>query len=190
MNVKLIVGLGNPGQQYDKTRHNAGARFAEQLAAKAGVVLRSEIKFHGCYAQVTQGKNSYHLLIPTTFMNHSGRSVQACASFYKIPPEAILVAHDELDLPVGSVRLKMGGGHGGHNGLRDIVECLGLQTFLRLRIGIGHPGHKDHVLDYVLGRPSFLDENKIQESIENAMKILPLLCEGDISQAMQILHTK
>ena len=189
MNVKLIVGLGNPGDKYDKTRHNAGAWFAEAMAAKAGVVLRLDTKFHGRYAQVSEGNLSYHLLLPTTFMNHSGQAVQACAKFYKIPAQAILVVHDELDLPAGVVKLKMGGGHGGHNGLRDIMDHLNNEPFLRLRIGIGHPGHKNHVLDYVLGRPSSADEQVIQCGITSALKIVPLLCEGEIARAMQTLHT-
>lgn len=187
--IQLIVGLGNPGADYEKTRHNAGAWFVEELAHKFQVSLRPELKFKGLSGCFTNAGSQCRLLIPTTFMNLSGHAIQSIASFYKIPVEGILVAHDELDLPVGTIRLKQGGGHGGHNGLRDTIHQLASKEFHRLRIGINHPGHKDKVLDYVLGRPSKEDQHKITHAIASAIHVLPELLAGDMQKAMRELHS-
>jgi peptidyl-tRNA hydrolase, PTH1 family len=189
MSIKLIVGLGNPGPDYDQTRHNAGAWVVEAIAHDHNVELRPEQKFHGLCGKVSLQHSIVWLLLPKTFMNHSGQSVKALADFYKIQPDDILVAHDELDLPVGCARLKTGGGHGGHNGLRDITAHLGSANFHRLRIGISHPGDKNRVLDFVLGRPSKSDKIEIDQSIDAALQVLPLVVEGQISRAMTMLHT-
>ena len=149
----MVVGLGNPGSDYENTRHNAGALFVEALAREAGQTLRPEKKYHGLYARIQWQGLDLHLLNPSTFMNRSGQAVAALASFYRIAPEEILIAHDELDLPPGVVKCKKGGGHGGHNGLRDIIAKLGNNNgFHRLRLGIGHPGHSSQVTGFVLGR--------------------------------------
>lgn len=188
--IKLIVGLGNPGSDYRGTRHNAGADFVEALARECGATLQSEGKFFGLTARITLAGHDLRLLIPTTYMNRSGQSVAALASFYKIAPEDILIAHDELDIPAGQARFKQGGGHGGHNGLRDIVPALGNQkNFHRLRIGIGHPGHASKVTGYVLGRPSAEDRSRIDQSIDEAIAALPLLLDGDSTRAMTRLHS-
>ncbi len=188
--VKLIVGLGNPGSEYRGTRHNAGADFVEELARTNDVSLRAESRFFGLAGQVTLSGHDLRLLIPTTFMNRSGKAVAALATFYKIAPEQILVAHDELDIPPGSARFKRGGGHGGHNGLRDIVPALGNNNdFYRLRIGIGHPGHASRVSGYVLSAPSTDDRSRIDASISEAISALPLLLDGDQTKAMTRLHS-
>jgi len=188
--IRLIAGLGNPGREYRGTRHNAGADFVEALASHCGVSLQAEPRFHGQTARVTLCGHDLRLLIPTTFMNRSGAAVAAMAGFYKIPTEQILVAHDELDIPPGCARFKRGGGHGGHNGLRDIVPALGnQQDFHRLRIGIGHPGHASRVTGYVLGAPSAADRERIDASIQEAIAALPLLLEGDTTKAMTRLHS-
>jgi len=188
--IKLIAGLGNPGAEYRGTRHNAGADFVEQLARESGVDLRADSKFFGLAGQITLAGHELRLLIPTTFMNRSGKAVAAIAAFYKIPPEEILIAHDELDLPAGSARFKRGGGHGGHNGLRDIIPALGNnREFQRLRIGIGHPGHASRVTGYVLGAPGPADRQRIDECIAEAIRALPLLLDGDEVKAMTKLHS-
>ena len=188
--VALIVGLGNPGPQYEETRHNAGFWFVEQIARQHGEQFRLENKFHGDIAKVTIGANNVWLLKPNTFMNRSGQSVAALARFYKIPLENILVVHDELDLSPGTARLKRGGGHGGHNGLRDIVAQMGGKEFIRLRIGIGHPGNSKQVSNYVLSRASADDQRLIEESIGDALKVLPQVVSGEFQKAMNELHTK
>lgn len=188
--IKLIVGLGNPGAEYEKTRHNAGAWFVEALAQKAKTNLSSNKKFHGLYSSTTLDGQESHLLIPTTFMNLSGQAVQAVANFYKISPEQVLVAHDEIDLPVGDIRLKFDGGHGGHNGLRDIISHLGTNKFHRLRIGVGHPGNSKLVHDYVLHPPKKPEKELIENAIQDSEKILPLLLSGEFQKAMMALHTK
>lgn len=188
--IKLIVGLGNPGPQYQDTRHNAGAWFVEQLLQDHNLPLRNEKKFKGDIVKANLNGHEVLLLLPSTFMNLSGESILAVAHFYKIPPEAILVAHDELDLPVGEVRLKESGGHGGHNGLRSTMACLNSKNFLRLRIGIGHPGDSRQVSDYVLRRPSKQDQQLIEESIWRTERCLPDILSGKIQQAMTTLHTK
>jgi peptidyl-tRNA hydrolase, PTH1 family len=188
--IKLIVGLGNPGNDYRGTRHNAGADFVEALARACGASLQSEGKFFGLTSRITLAGHDLRLLIPTTFMNRSGQAVAAMATFYKIAPQEILVAHDELDIPAGQARFKLGGGHGGHNGLRDIVPALGnQQDFHRLRIGIGHPGHASKVTGYVLGRPGAADRERIDQSIDEAIAALPLLLAGDSTRAMTRLHS-
>jgi PTH1 family peptidyl-tRNA hydrolase len=188
--IKLIVGLGNPGTEYRGTRHNAGADFVEELARQNGDSLQADSKFYGLAGQVTLAGHALRLLIPTTFMNRSGQAVAAMATFYKIAPEEILVAHDELDISPGTARFKRGGGHGGHNGLRDIIPALGnSRDFYRLRIGIGHPGHASKVSGYVLSKPSSEDRNRIDACIEEAIAALPLLLAGDDTKAMTRLHS-
>ena len=188
--IKLIVGLGNPGSEYRGTRHNAGADFVEELARQCGASLQPDSKFYGMTGRVTLSGHDVRLLIPTTFMNRSGQAVAAMATFYKIDPENILVAHDELDIPPGTARFKRGGGHGGHNGLRDIVPALANnKDFCRLRIGIGHPGHASRVTGYVLGAPTQVDRTRIDACIDEAIASLPLLLEGDDTKAMTRLHS-
>ena len=188
--IKLIVGLGNPGTEYRGTRHNAGAEFVEALAQQCGTTLQSEAKFFGLTGRATVSGHDVRLLIPTTFMNRSGQAVASMATFFKVAPEAILIAHDELDIPAGTARFKQGGGHGGHNGLRDIVPSLGnSKAFFRLRIGIGHPGHASKVSGYVLSRPSRDDRTRIDASIDEAIASLPLLLDGDSTKAMTRLHS-
>jgi PTH1 family peptidyl-tRNA hydrolase len=188
--IRLIVGLGNPGSEYRGTRHNAGADFVAALARQCGASLRADAKFQGLVGRICLCGHDLRLLIPTTFMNRSGRAVAAVASFYRISPEEILVAHDELDIPPGSARFKRGGGHGGHNGLRDIVPALGNnRDFYRLRIGIGHPGHASRVTGYVLAAPSAADRERMDASIDEAIATLPLLLAGDDTRAMTRLHS-
>ena len=188
--IKLIAGLGNPGAEYRGTRHNAGAEFVAELARGCGVELRPDSKFFGLTGHVSVAGHQTRLLIPTTFMNRSGKAVAALAGFYRILPEQILIAHDELDLPAGSARFKRGGGHGGHNGLRDIIPALGNnREFQRLRIGIGHPGHASKVTGYVLGAPSAEDRQRIDACIAEAIHALPLLLDGDEVKAMTRLHS-
>ena len=189
--IKLIVGLGNPGDEYANTRHNAGADFVNKLARQHSTQLTPESKFYGLSGRIFIGTADIRLLIPTTFMNLSGKSLSAIAQFYKIPPESILVAHDELDLPPGVARLKMGGGHGGHNGLKDIIKSLGnIKDFARLRIGIDHPGNAKLVSNYVLKKAPANEYQLIEESIDNALRILPLLVDGEWNKAMKELHTQ
>lgn len=188
--IKLIVGLGNPGSEYRGTRHNAGADFTEELARLNGGALRAESRFFGLAGQVNLAGHDLRLLIPTTFMNRSGKAVAAMATFFKINPDQILVAHDELDIAPGTARFKRGGGHGGHNGLRDIIPALGNNNdFYRLRIGIGHPGHASRVSGYVLSKPSAEDRERIDASIREAISALPLLLDGDATKAMTRLHS-
>ncbi|MEK9807580.1 MAG: aminoacyl-tRNA hydrolase [Halieaceae bacterium] len=188
--IRLIVGLGNPGQAYEGTRHNAGAFFIAELARRAGATLSTEAKFFGQMARITLADRDLRLLVPSTFMNESGKSVAAAANFFRIPPDEILIAHDELDIPPGQARFKQGGGHGGHNGLRDIIPALGgKQDFHRLRIGIGHPGHASKVSGYVLAKPGAGDRQAIDQIIDEAVDALPLLLNGDAVKAMTRLHS-
>ena len=188
--IRLIVGLGNPGSEYEGTRHNAGAFFVHELARQAGQSLSTESKFFGQTARVTFANSDLRLLVPSTFMNRSGRAVAAMANFYRIEPEEMLIAHDELDIPPGQARFKQGGGHGGHNGLRDIVPALGgSKDFHRLRIGIGHPGHASKVSGYVLAKPSKQDREAIDAVIDEALRALGLLLSGDAVKAMTQLHS-
>jgi len=189
--VQLIVGLGNPGAEYEQTRHNAGALFFERLAAQHHVNLVADRKYHGLTGRFTHDGHDVRLLIPTTYMNRSGQAVAALAGFYRIPVESILVAHDELDMPPGVAKLKKGGGHGGHNGLRDIIAQLGNQNgFHRLRLGIGHPGHSSLVSGYVLGRAPRAEQELLDTSIDFALGVLPDILAGDWTRAMQRLHSQ
>ncbi len=188
--ISLIVGLGNPGQQYRFTRHNAGAMFLESLCDDYRGELKADGKFFGLTEKLSIAGQDVRVLLPTTYMNHSGQAVAAIVQYFKIEPQQILVAYDELDLPVGTTRLKKGGGHGGHNGIRDIIKAIGSQDFNRLRIGIGHPGHASQVSDYVLSNPSKADAELIQENIDQAIAIIPQLVKGEFQEAMKKLHTK
>jgi PTH1 family peptidyl-tRNA hydrolase len=187
--IQLIVGLANPGKEYDDTRHNAGAWFTEEIVNVAHATLRADPKCYGLHALISLYQQSCHILVPSTFMNRSGQSVSACMNYYKIEPSALLVAHDDIDLPAGEIRLKWDGGDGGHNGLKDIIRSLNTKQFYRLRIGVGHPGHRDAVSDYVLSRPSKSDKQSINEALQKAHTVLPLILNGEIQKAMQELHT-
>ncbi|XKE46652.1 aminoacyl-tRNA hydrolase [Halomonas organivorans] len=188
--VKAIIGLANPGTEYEATRHNAGAWLLEALARDSGAELRPDKKFLGRYARIRLGDQDLHLLEPTTFMNRSGGAVAALVQFFKLAPGELLVAHDELDLPPGTARYKTGGGHGGHNGLRDIIRALGNdKSFHRLRIGIGHPGDARLVTNYVLGRPGKADRSAIDAAIDECLATLPQAVAGDWTRAMQRLHS-
>lgn len=186
--LRAIVGLGNPGAEYERTRHNTGFWFVDALAAAYRGSFRSEPKFKGEVARIRIGNDEVLLLKPMTFMNKSGEAIQPLAAFYKIAPGDILVAHDELDLPVGTLKLKRAGGHGGHNGLRNVHQHLG-EEYLRLRIGIGHPGTKDQVLGYVLGRPNSADDKLIRDGLIDAMNAIPVWLDQTLEKAMQKLHS-
>ncbi len=189
--MKLLVGLGNPGVSYEATRHNAGFWWIDAVAQALGVSLKLQRDMQGRVARHgATGAGSVYLLTPQTYMNLSGHSVSALARFYKIAPEHILVAHDELDLPPGQARLKLGGSAGGHNGLKDIQAQLGTERFWRLRLGIGHPGVKDEVPDYVLRKPSASDRDAIDQAIAKAMQVLDVMLKGDMERAMMTLHAK
>jgi PTH1 family peptidyl-tRNA hydrolase len=189
--VQLIVGLGNPGPEYDQTRHNAGALFVERVAASQRVNLSVDRKYFGLVGKFNHQGREVRLLIPTTYMNRSGQAVAALANFFKLKPEEILVAHDELDMPPGVAKLKQGGGHGGHNGLRDIIAQLGNQNnFHRLRLGIGHPGHASLVSGYVLGRAPRSEQELLDQSIDFALDVLPEILAGDWTVAMRKLHSQ
>lgn len=187
--ISLLVGLGNPGQQYRHTRHNAGAMLLEAACLGWRGDMRPDGKVFGESGRLTIAGHDLRLLFPTTYMNHSGKAVAAMCQYFKIAPQNMLVAYDELDLPTGAVKLKSGGGHGGHNGLRDIIKALGTADFHRLRIGIGHPGSADKVVDYVLGQASRSEQEAIDEAIARSLQVLPLLCEGKLQIAMNKLHT-
>lgn len=187
--VQLIVGLGNPGSEYESTRHNAGAFFVDAIAREYSLLLKNEKKCHGAVARKTIGASDMLLLVPDTYMNNSGLSVAATLQFYKIKPENMLVAHDELDIDVGTARLKQGGGHGGHNGLRDIIEKIGTHNFGRLRIGIGRPSHAGQVSNFVLSRAPLSEQTLIDQSIQDSVAAIPLLLRGDWEKAMKQLHT-
>ena len=187
--LRLIVGLGNPGPEHARSRHNAGFWFIDALAEQAGARFGLESKLFGETAKVQIGGQSVWLLKPATFMNLSGKSVTAALRYWKIEPEEALLAHDELDLPPGVARLKFDGGHGGQNGLRDTVRLLGHGSFHRLRVGIGHPGHKDKVTPWVLGKPGRDDEAGILRAIDDAIGVLPLAVNGNFMDAMTRLHT-
>ena len=188
--IKLIVGLGNPGAKYEHTRHNAGQDWLAQLAHQEGIILAPEKRFFGDYGQGVIAGYKVHLLIPNTFMNLSGQAVQALCNFYKIDTLNILVAHDELDLPPGTARLKLGGGHGGHNGLRDIInKRSGDKDFHRLRVGIGHPGNAKLVTNYVLKKAPLEERISINNSMDKAIKAMPDAISGQWQKAMNDLHT-
>jgi PTH1 family peptidyl-tRNA hydrolase len=186
--IRVVAGLGNPGARYHDTRHNAGAWFVQRVAAVHGAEFRSAPRLFGEVAELRLGATLVRLLKPVTFMNESGRSVGAIARYYAVPPEAVLVAHDEIDLPPGAVRLKRGGGHGGHNGLRDIVAQLGSPAFARLRIGIGHPGHRDQVIGYVLSRPSAQERALIDDAVGRAVAHFDDMIGKGLEQVMNDLH--
>ncbi|WP_058522920.1 aminoacyl-tRNA hydrolase [Legionella birminghamensis] len=186
MTIKLIIGLRNPGSAYALTRHNAGAWFVEALAEHSNLTFKPEKKLHAELAAL-EGQRC-RLLLPLTFMNNSGLPVREVSQFYRIKPEEMLVVHDELDLPAGRIKLKSGGGHGGHNGLRDIITQLGSQSFHRLRVGIGHPGHKDLVLSYVLGKPVQEDRQSILDAIERAVTVVPTIIDGNLAAAMNVIN--
>ena len=187
--IQLVVGLGNPGADYVMTRHNAGWWFVDALARAHGGSFSHERKFSGDVCRLAIAGHDLRLLKPTTFMNRSGQSVKALSAYLKVPPERILVAHDDLDLPFGTVRLKKGGGSGGHNGLKDIISHLG-EDFLRLRFGIAHPDGARDVIDYVLERASREEEGAIMEAIGAAAESLPQLLDGQLEQVMQSLHSR
>lgn len=187
--LRLIVGLGNPGAEYLRTRHNAGFWFVDALAQGEGATWRSNGKLHGQACQVQMGASPVLLLKPSTFMNKSGLAVASALNYYKIAADECLVVHDDLDLPPGMARLKFDGGHGGQNGMRDILRHVGHGRFHRLRIGIGHPGGRDGVLSWVLGRPSAQDEEAMLDAITRALNVLPLAVAGDFNEAMKRLHT-
>lgn len=186
--IKLIVGLGNPGREYEGTRHNAGFWWVDEFAQKHQFSFKNESKFHGQAARSVMHGHEIYLLKPQTFMNVSGRSVGALAQFYKIEAAQILVVHDELDLPPGSSKLKLGGGHGGHNGLKDIIAHLGTRDFWRLRIGIGHPGDRAEVANFVLNAPRKEEHLLIAQAMQRAQDVASLIVEGKLEAAMQTLH--
>ena len=188
--IKLIVGLGNPGDKYADTRHNAGEWLIARLARRFNVILNAENKFFGNVGKTLMNGEEIRFLVPTAFMNLSGKAVGALANFYRIKPEEILVLHDELDLPPGSVKLKLGGGHGGHNGLKDIVAALGNNNnFYRLRIGIGHPGHRNLVAGYVLNKPSPSEREALEKALDEATSCVELLFKDGIVKATNRLNS-
>ncbi|ALO45431.1 aminoacyl-tRNA hydrolase [Pseudohongiella spirulinae] len=189
--LKLIVGLGNPGPQYQRNRHNVGVWFLDEICRQYQGELRPETRFHGNVGRVTIQGNDVRLLFPTTFMNRSGLSVVSLCQYFDIAPGQMLVAYDEIDFPVGTTRLKAGGGHGGHNGIRDIIRALGgANEFKRLRIGVGHPGDKSKVANYVLSDPGKDDTIQIEHDIDQALKVLPQIVAGGWNEAMKTLHSQ
>ncbi len=188
--IKLIVGLGNPGKEYAATRHNAGFWWVDECVRLHNANYKADSKFHGLIAKANLHGHEVLLLKPQTFMNVSGRSVGAVAQFYKIEPAQMLVVHDELDLPPGSAKLKLGGGHGGHNGLKDIIAHLGSKDFWRLRLGIGHPGDRAEVVNFVLNAPRKEEQVLIEEAMQHAQEVAPLIIEGKLEAAMLKLHSQ
>lgn len=189
MMIKLIVGLGNPTAQYEQTRHNAGFWFVDELATQWQTAWRDEKKFHGELARHRYADRDIFLLKPNTYMNLSGKSVAAVAQFYKIQPHEILVAHDELDIACGKIRFKLGGGNGGHNGLKDIQAKLGTADFYRLRLGIGHPGDRNLVVGFVLNKPSAAERELVDNSIAKSLIELPNILDGKLEEAVRALHS-
>ncbi len=188
--IELIVGLGNPGTEYAKTRHNVGFWFLDDLVREYGSTFQKQAKFFGEAARIRINGHQCWLLKPSTFMNKSGQSVGTLANFYRLPVEKILIVHDDLDLEPGSVRLKEGGGHGGHNGLRDITRCFNSDKYCRLRIGIGHPGNGSDVSKYVLSRPTASEEKEIRKALRRALALMPDIVSGNWQKAMNELHRK
>lgn len=188
--IKLFVGLGNPGSEYQATRHNVGFWWLDALARELKLTLSADKAWHGLAARTSLNGHNVWLLAPQTYMNLSGRSVAALAGFYKILPDEILVAHDELDILPGRLKLKRGGSHAGHNGLRDIHDQLGSADYWRLRLGIGHPGVKAEVVNWVLKKPSTHDQQEIEACITRSLKALPLLLAGEMDKATMLLHTQ
>ena len=187
--LSIIAGLGNPEQKYERTLHNAGFWFVDALAHKFGGEFRYEKKFDADYCRVTIEGDDIRLVKPQNYMNQSGPPVRAILDYYRLKPRHMLVAHDEIDLPPGTVRLKQGGGHGGHNGIRDVIRHCGAD-FMRLRIGVGHPGEKSQVTGYVLKRGSDDVERAIEKNLDEAMAVMPLLIDDGLNAAMKALHTK
>jgi PTH1 family peptidyl-tRNA hydrolase len=190
MTIKLIVGLKNPGEQYAKTRHNAGAWVLEALANSMPTTWATKKDMLGEIAEWIFPSGKVLALLPTTFMNLNGQSVSAVARYYRIESNEILVAHDDLDLPVGAVRLKKGGGHGGHNGLQDLIRHLGSNDFYRLRMGIGHPGDKTQVANYVLNAPTASERKLLTDAVEQVLPYIPRIVQGDIEAVMNSLHRR
>lgn len=188
MPIQLIVGLANPGKEYASTRHNAGAWWVQALCADQNISLQAQSKLQAMLGQGQIGNFKFKCAIPTTYMNHSGQSVAKIAQYFDLPAEDILIVHDELDFAPGIIRVKIGGGHGGHNGLRDVIPQLGSEKFHRLRIGIGHPGDKDQVSDYVLNTPSKHDQKLITTAIEDSLRLLPDIIAGNWQEVMSQLH--
>jgi len=188
--LRLLAGLGNPGPDYAATRHNVGFWWLDELARREGGSLMPDQRMQGNVTRLVLAGEPRWLLQPMTFMNRSGQSIGALARYYKIVPEDVLVIHDDLDLPAGTVRLKRGGGHGGHNGLRDTIAHLGSREFLRLRLGIGHPGNARQVHDYVLGRPAVADREAIEDAIDASLRELGLILRDDLQKAMNSLHSR
>jgi peptidyl-tRNA hydrolase, PTH1 family len=186
--IKLILGLGNPGMQYQQTRHNAGFDFVQAWTKTYPIDFKSENKLRATVGSFNSHQGRHLVAMPTTFMNECGQSVQALLSYYKIAPDELMIAHDELDLPVGQVRIKSGGGHGGHNGLRSIFKHIGPE-FWRVRIGIGHPGHKDRVSGYVLSKAGAKERIEMLEGIDLAMTYSENILNGEFDQVMKALHT-
>ncbi len=187
--IKLIVGLANPGERYAETRHNAGAWLVESLARQANVSFKVQTKFHSRMATLEGPMGEVKLAIPTTYMNENGLAVRTICNFYKIDPKSVLIIHDDLDLCPGDIRLKLGGGHGGHNGLRSLIQTLSSKDFIRLRIGIGHPGIKDGVTDYVLKKPKKHEHEAIANAQTSALALMPQMLAGKYQLAMNTLHT-
>jgi len=187
--LRLIVGLGNPGSEYAETRHNAGFWFCERLARELGTTFARESRYHGYVAKARVGGQDIWLLMPQTFMNRSGQAVQALAHFYRIEPAEMLVAHDELDIPPGQMRLKFGGGLGGHNGLKDITAHLATQDYWRLRLGIGHPGDRNEVVNYVLKPPRREEREEIDAALDRALLAWPTLAKAEFNAATQKINT-
>ncbi|MBQ4864537.1 aminoacyl-tRNA hydrolase [Pseudoalteromonas sp. MMG013] len=189
-NIQMLVGLANPGPEYQNTRHNAGAWFIEELARRYNCQLKPDAKYHGLTGKVLINNQEFKLLVPTTFMNLSGKSVSSLANFFKIPVENILVAHDEMDLDPGVAKLKKGGGHGGHNGLKDIIaKMANNKDFMRLRIGIGHPGHRDKVTGWVLGKAPQVDQEVIDAAVDEAVRCMEILAKDGVLKAQNRLHS-
>ena len=189
MAIKLIVGLGNPGKDYQAHRHNVGFWFCDTLAHSYMAVFKKEAKFFGDVAQVNIAGANVRLLKPNTYMNASGKSIQSIAKFYQIHANKILIVHDELDINPGVAKIKFSGGHGGHNGLRDTINTLGSKDFYRLRIGIGHPGDKSKVADFVLHAPNKSEFESIQTTLIDSLNVIEQLINGDVDSAMKVLHT-
>lgn len=188
MTIQLIVGLANPGKEYAATRHNAGAWWVQALCDQEHITLQNQTKLQAVVGQGAVGNHKFKCAIPTTYMNHSGQAVAKIAQYFAIPPEEILIVHDELDFAPGVIRIKFAGGHAGHNGLRDIIPQLGSEKFHRLRIGIGHPGNKDQVADFVLNNPSKHDQKLIETAIQDSLALLPAIISGDWQSVMNQLH--
>jgi len=187
--IKLIVGLGNPGKDYQAHRHNAGFWFVEALAHQLGASFNKQSKFFGETSEALLANTKVRFLKPQTFMNCSGQAIQSLANYFNIEAEEILVVHDELDLNPGTTKLKKGGGHGGHNGLRDTIKALNSKEFYRLRIGVGHPGNKNEVVNFVLNQPSTKELTLIEDSMSDAISVISQIVEGKFEEAMKQLHT-